>query len=111
MQGMRAGLMAAEAVRYVRIGGIDVERVGVEVLAEPGALVRVFGMRGVGDGGEKFGVAPRAAAVLRRAVAPSCDAGGIPACVEGWLRLLDQHLMFPVVAEVVRVGEAGDPGF
>jgi len=50
--------MAAEAVCHVRIGGIDVELFEVEVLAEPGALVGVFGMGGVGNGGEKFGIAP-----------------------------------------------------
>ncbi len=44
VQGIWAYLLAAEADRYVRIGGIDIELVGVETLTEPGAAVGVVGM-------------------------------------------------------------------
>ena len=44
VQKMRAGLLAAEADRHVRIGGINFKLVRVEVIAEPGAAVGVFGM-------------------------------------------------------------------
>src|SRR5690242_14318294 len=68
----------------------------------------VFGMSRVGQDGQQFLIARWPPAILRRAVPLSGDAGGILGVGERRLGLLDQDRMFPVIAEVIGIGEAGD---
>src|SRR3954447_11152791 len=106
--GTGVRLFLAEPGSNRRVGGFDGKRLGIEVAADPLEPFGVFGMSGVGQDGKQLLIAPWPAAILRRAVPLSGDAGGVSGVGERRLGLLDQDRMFPVIAEVIGIGEAGD---
>src|SRR4051795_6864559 len=65
----------------VCVGGVEVRRVEVGAFfdAEPFQQILVFGMGGVGEGVEEFGVAVDTAAVFRWTGAGAGQAGGVSA--------------------------------
>src|SRR3954447_20810563 len=67
-------------------------------------------MRGVRQHGEKVLVTPGTAAVLWWAVPFPGNTGGVATCRKRPPGSLNQDRMFPVVAEVIGVGEAADAG-
>src|SRR4051794_9054733 len=70
----------------------------------------MLGMRGIGQDSEKVLVTPGTAAVLWRAVPFSGNTGGVATCRKRPPGSLNQDRVFPVVAEVIGVGEAADAG-
>ena len=88
---------------------MGVELCGVEVggVAEPEPLqhVVVAWMGGVGQGLGEVGVAPDAAAVLRRGCASSAGAAWIAERAVPVENLFHHDIVFPVVAEVVGVAD------
>src|SRR6266511_130128 len=86
-----------------------VESVGVEVggivESQPLQPVLVFRVVGIVEGLHKLGVAPDAAAVLRRGGASPTGAARIGRRLVAVEDLLNQDVVFPVVAEVVGVAQ------
>ena len=85
-----------------------IEVVGVEVFTQPLTPLGVLWMSRIGDDFEQLTVAPGAAAILGRTPALSGGADGTGQSLNVGRALFDHERMFPVVAEVVGVGEAGD---
>src|ERR1700686_3596914 len=105
------GSFSLEAGGDRGVSHFDGELVRIELFADPLDLFGAFGMRRIGQNVEQVLIAPGASAILWRTVALSADAGRIGRCRAGRRAFFDDDRMFPVVAEVVSVGEAGDAGF
>src|SRR3954469_27689 len=99
---------AAEAGGENGVRDLGIEVVGVEVFTQPLASLGVLWMSRVGEDVEQLKVAPGAATILGRTPALSGGAGGTGQSLNDGQALFDQERMFPVVTEVVGVGEAGD---
>ena len=56
-------------------------------------------------------ITPRTSAIFWGTVARSGNAGRIGFSLDGRLGFLDRDYVFPVIAEVVGIAEAGDAGF
>ena len=104
-------LFSIEAGSERRIGDFDGELIGVELFSDPFDLFGTFRMSGVGQDLEQVLIAPRASAIFWRTAARTGNAGRIGFTLKGRLGFLDCDHVFPVVAEVVSIGEAGNPGF
>src|SRR5215217_916889 len=99
---------AAEAGGESCVGDVGIEVVGVEVFTQPLTSLGVLGMSWIGEDFEQLKVAPGAATILGRTPALSSGTGGTGQSLNDGQALFDQERMFPVVTEVVGVGEAGD---
>src|SRR5215210_7380312 len=99
---------AAEAGGESCVCDFGIEVVGVEVFTQPLTSLDVLGMSRIGEDFEQLKVAPGAAAILGRTPALSGGAGGTGQSFKAGQALFDHERMFPVVAEVVSVGEADD---
>ena len=86
-----------------RVGLLQAEGLGVERSAEPVAPLAMVGMLGVREGFFQFGIAPDAAAILRRAPPPAGHAGREDEAVRPGDRLLHRDDVVPTVAEIVGV--------
>ena len=71
----------------------------------------MFRMSGISQDFEEMLVSPGTSAILGRAVALPGDAGRIGIRIVCRPSFLDHDRMFPVIAEVVGVGKAGDARF
>jgi hypothetical protein len=99
---------AAEAGGKSCVCDFGIEVVWVEVFTQPLTSLGVLWMSRIGEDFEQLKVAPGAAAILGRTPALSGGADGTGQSLNVGQFLFDQERMFPVVAEVVGVGEAGD---
>src|SRR5215210_9531038 len=99
---------AAEAGGESCVYDFGIEVVGVEVFTQPLTSLDVLGMSRIGEDFEQLKVAPGAAAILGRTPALSGGASGTGQSFKAGQALFDHERMFPVVAEVVSVGEADD---
>src|SRR3954464_12175723 len=99
---------AAEAGGENGVRDLGIEVVGVEVFTQPLASLGVLWMSRVGEDVEQLKVAPWAATILGRTPALSGGTGRTGQSLNDGQALFDQERMFPVVTEVVGVGEAGD---
>src|SRR3954462_340774 len=99
---------AAEAGGENGVRDLGIEVVGVEVFTQPLASLGVLWMSRVGEDVEQLKGAPGAATILGRKPAFCGGAGGTGQSLNDGQALFDQERMFPVVTEVVGVGEAGD---
>ena len=104
------GLFSSEAGGDRGVSDFDGELVRIELLADPLDLFGAFGMRRIGQNVEQVLIAPGASGILWRTVALSGDAGRIGRRLDCRCALFNDDRMFPVVAEVVSVGEAGEAG-
>ena len=104
-------LFSLEAGGDSGIGDFDDEVVRIELFANPLDLFGAFGMRRIGQNVEQVLIAPGASAILWWTIALSADAGRIERRLAWQRAFFDDDRMFPVVAEVVSVDEAGDAGF
>src|SRR5215213_10514806 len=102
----RSGAAEAGGESCVCYFGIEVA--GVEVFTQPLTPLGVLWMSRIGEDFEQLTVAPGAAAILGRTPALSGGADGTGQSLNVGRALFDHERMFPVVAEVVGVGEAGD---
>jgi len=98
----------SSAEHEVDVGGV--ERLGIELVRgvdpEPFEHVGVLGVRLIGEGLAKIGVAPHPTAVLRRATALASEAHGVAPAGIGREHLLEDDVVLPVIAEVVDVADA-----
>src|SRR6478609_7911293 len=99
---------AAEAGGENCVCNFGIEVVGVEVFTQPLTSLGVLWMSRIGEDFEQLKVAPGAATILGRTPALSGGTGGTGQSLNDGQALFDQERMFPVVTEVVGVGEAGD---
>src|SRR3954452_19264760 len=99
---------AAEVGGENCVCNFGIEVVGIEVLTQPLTSLGVLWMSRIGEDFEQFKVAPGAATILGRTPALSGGTGGTGQSLNGGQALFDQERMFPVVAEIVSVGEADD---
>src|SRR4051794_35260480 len=99
---------AAEAGGESCVHDFGLEVVGVEVFTQPLTSLGVLWMSRIGEDFEQLKVAPGAATILGRTPAPSGGTDGTGQSLNGGRALFDQERMFPVVAEIVSVGETDD---
>src|SRR5215211_8861704 len=103
-----SGDAGSSAEHEVDVGGV--ERLGMELVRgvdpEPFEHVGVLGVRLIGEGLAKIGVAPHPTAVLRRATALASEANGVAPAGIGREHLLEDDVVLPVIAEVVDVADA-----
>src|SRR4051812_32170944 len=99
---------AAEAGGESCVCDFGIEVLGVEVFAQPLTSLGVLWMSRIGEDFEQLTVAPGTTAILGWTPALPGGADGTGQSLNGRQALLDHERMFPVVAEVVGVGEAGD---
>src|SRR5215210_2928553 len=109
-RGLVAGLCWGEPCSEPRISLFDGELFRIEALTDPLDTLRIVGMRGIRQHGEKVLITPGTAAVLGRAVPFSGKTGGVATCLERPSGSLNQDRAFPVVAKVIGVGKAADAG-
>jgi hypothetical protein len=100
---------AAEAGGENCVCNFGIEVVGVEVFTQPLTSLGVLWMSRIGEDFEQLKVAPGAATILGRTPALSGGTGGTGQSLNDGQALFDQERMFPVVTEVVGVGEAVTP--
>jgi hypothetical protein len=98
----------AEAGGESCVCGFGIEVIRVEVFTQPLTSLGVLRMSRIGEDFEQLKVAPWAAAILGRTPALSGGADGTGQSLNVGQALFDHERMFPVVAEVVGVGEAGN---
>src|SRR3954468_11365832 len=99
---------AAEAGGENCVCNFGIEVVGIEVFTQPLTSLGVLWMSRIGENFEQFKVAPGTATILGRTPALCGGTGGTGQSLNDGQALFDQEHMFPVVTEVVGVGEAGD---
>lgn len=99
---------AAEAGGESCVCDFGIEVVGVEIFTQPLTPLGVLWMSRIGEDFEQLTVAPGAATILGRTPALSGGADGTGQSLDVGQALFDHERMFPVVAEIVGVGEAGD---
>lgn len=84
---------------------VSLERLGVEVPANPFEHFLVLGMTRIGDGSHELLVSPHTAAALRRTRSLSSDTRRVVHPAVSRKDLLDDHIVLPVIAEVVDVAD------
>ncbi len=99
---------AAEAGNESCVCDFGIKVVEVEVFTQPLTSLDVLGMIRIGEDVEQLKVALRAAAILGRTPALSGGTDGTGRSFKAGQAFFDHERMFPVVAEVVSVGEADD---
>ena len=99
---------AAEAGGENCVCSFGIEFVGIEVFTQPLTPLGVLWMNRIGEDFEQFKVAPGAATILGRTPALSGGTCGTGQSLNDGQALFNQERMFPVVTEVVGVGDAGD---
>jgi hypothetical protein len=86
----------------------EMEKASGSKVADPFALFFVARMVGILENFKQVEVAPGSAAVPRRAVALARDASGKRRRIDTRRCFLDQNVMFPIVTEIIGVGETVD---